>query len=63
MPAAAVSNASRPGQRELVTRLDRLAVDLRESGIESPAIVMVGEVVKLSARLGACDEFQRRTLG
>jgi uroporphyrin-III C-methyltransferase len=79
MPVAAVANATRDDQREIVTRLDRLAVDLREGGIASPAIVVIGEVVRLGTRLRGCDkvsgydgsrgraempqEIQQRTLG
>ena len=50
MPVAAVADASRPGQREVVTRLDRMAADVRAQGIQSPAILIVGEVVDLAAR-------------
>jgi uroporphyrin-III C-methyltransferase len=48
MPAAAVSNASRADERAIVTRLDRLASDMGAQGIESPAIVIVGEVARFA---------------
>ncbi len=48
-PAAVVSHASRPDERRLVTRLGSLAWDLRAAGMESPAIVLVGEVARLSS--------------
>ena len=47
-PAAVVSNATRADQRSIVTRLDRLAADLRASGIASPAIMVIGEVARLA---------------
>jgi len=50
MPVAAVANATRPDQREMATRLDRLAGDLRAAAIGSPAILVIGEVVKLGTR-------------
>ena len=43
-PAAAVSNATRTTQRRLATRLASLSADLRAARIESPAIVVIGEV-------------------
>jgi uroporphyrin-III C-methyltransferase len=45
-PAAAVSNASLPDQAAIVTRLDELAGALREAAIASPAILVIGEVVR-----------------
>lgn len=56
MPAAAVTNATRPDQREVVTRLDRLAADLRAGGIGSPAILVIGEVARLGSRLRGSDK-------
>jgi uroporphyrin-III C-methyltransferase len=49
MPAAAVANATRPDQREVATRLDRLAAELRAGGIGSPAILVIGEVARSAA--------------
>ena len=49
MPAAAVANATLPDQREIATRLDRLAADLRTGGIGSPAILVIGEVARSAA--------------
>ena len=49
MPVAVVSEASRASQRQLVTRLDRLAADLAASGLRSPAILVVGRVVSRAA--------------
>ena len=48
-PAAVVCNASRPGERRLVTRLAHLAADASAAAIESPAIVLVGAVAGYAA--------------
>ena len=52
MPAAAVANASLPGERHVVTRLSRLAEDIRAAGLDSPAVLIVGRTVRAeTARL------------
>ncbi|MGU3400723.1 uroporphyrinogen-III C-methyltransferase [Brucellaceae bacterium D45D] len=48
---ALVSNASLPNQKVLETTLARAASDVAASGMEPPAIVVVGDVVKLRAGL------------
>jgi len=50
-PVALVSNASTPDQRVLETVLSRCAADVAVSGLTPPAIVVVGEVVKLRSGL------------
>jgi uroporphyrin-III C-methyltransferase len=50
-PVALVSNASTPEQRVLETVLSRCADDVAVSGLAPPAIVVVGEVVKLRGGL------------
>ena len=45
-PAAVVQHASLPQQRQLVCTLGRLASDLRSSGLGSPAIVIIGDVLR-----------------
>ncbi len=50
-PLAVVSRASLPDQRVLETTLGSAAVDLAEAGIEPPAVVVLGEVVRLRAGL------------
>ena len=49
-PAAIVSNATRAEERSIVTRVSRMARDLGAAGIRSPAVMIVGEVVRLAAR-------------
>jgi uroporphyrin-III C-methyltransferase len=50
-PVAIVSKAATPGQRVLETTLGRAAADAAASGIEPPAVVVVGEAVRLRAGL------------
>jgi len=50
-PVALVENGSRPHQRVLVTTLGELEAVGRRAGVESPALVIVGEVAALAARL------------
>ena len=57
-PVAFVCNAATSGQAVLETTLGRAAADVAASGIEPPAIVVVGEVVRLRGSLdwlGALD--------
>ena len=51
-PVAVVANATLPDQRVLVTTLARAEQDVAESGIEPPAMIVVGPVVSLHAVLG-----------
>lgn len=46
-PVAVVSNASTPDQRVLETTLARAASDVSAAGMEAPAIICIGEVVRL----------------
>ena len=46
MPIAVIQNATRHDQRAIVTSLQTLVVDIRASGIGSPAIMVVGETVR-----------------
>ncbi|MGH6959709.1 MAG: uroporphyrinogen-III C-methyltransferase, partial [Dongiaceae bacterium] len=50
-PVAIVSRATTPAQRVLETTLGGCVADVAASGIEPPAIVVVGEVVRLRAGL------------
>jgi uroporphyrin-III C-methyltransferase len=51
MPAAIIALATLPDERILVSRLDRIAAEARDAGIVAPAMVMVGAVVAMRARL------------
>jgi uroporphyrin-III C-methyltransferase len=50
-PAAIVVSATTGAQQVLETTLGRAAADVERSGLEPPAIVVVGEVVRLRAAL------------
>lgn len=50
-PAALISQGTLPGQRVLVARLADLAARATAEGMASPALVVVGEVVRLRERL------------
>lgn len=57
-PVAVISNATLPSQRVLETRLDRCAAAVAEAGIEPPAIIVIGAVVRLRAALNWLDAVQ-----
>ena len=46
MPAAAIAAAHTPRQRQLLCTLDGLAQGLRDAKISSPAVLVIGEVVR-----------------
>ncbi len=50
MPVAVIQNASRADQASLVTVLGMLAADIRHAGVLSPAILVVGQTVRLAAQ-------------
>jgi uroporphyrin-III C-methyltransferase len=52
-PVAVIQHASRPGQRELITTLSGMAVAIRETGIGSPGIIVVGETVRFANAVAA----------
>jgi uroporphyrin-III C-methyltransferase len=54
-PVAIVSKATTPEQRVLVTTLGDIAETARTSGIEAPAIIAIGEVVRLRSALAWFD--------
>ena len=48
-PVMAVAKATTKDERRLVSRLDRIAQDVREQGFEAPVLFIVGQVVTLYA--------------
>ena len=50
-PVAIIENASLPQQRQALTRLDRLTFTLNETGLKSPSILVVGDVVQACAQI------------
>jgi uroporphyrin-III C-methyltransferase len=61
-PVAIVSKAATPGQRVLETTLGAAAEAARDAAIEPPALVVVGEVVRLRAGLDWLGALAGRTL-
>ncbi|MCA1797164.1 MAG: uroporphyrinogen-III C-methyltransferase [Geobacteraceae bacterium] len=55
-PVAVVSNASTPKQRTLIATLADAAQEVECQAVTSPAVILIGEVVRLHERL---DWFQR----
>ena len=53
MPAAVVSQGTLPGERVVVTTLGGLAAAVARERPASPALVVVGEVVRLREELGS----------
>jgi uroporphyrin-III C-methyltransferase len=47
-PAACIANATLESQRQVITTLDCLAAAVQDSGLSSPATLVVGEVVALA---------------
>jgi uroporphyrin-III C-methyltransferase len=61
-PVAVVSRATTEAQRVLETTLGQVAAAVAASGIEPPALVVVGEVVRLRAALDWLGAMQGRVL-
>lgn len=51
-PVAVVSNATLPGQRSVTATLATIVAEVESAGLEQPATVVVGEVVRVGERLG-----------
>ncbi len=62
-PVAVVQHATLPQQRHAVCRLDALAATIAREQLASPAIIVVGDVVRAAAHLrdvaSACDARSR----
>ncbi len=52
LPVLAVANATTPREARLATRLDRLALDLRDWTVEGPVLFVIGHVVSLYTEAG-----------
>ena len=52
-PAAVIAAATTASQRVLVSTLGRVAADAAADGIEAPAIVVIGDIVKVRSELDA----------
>lgn len=58
-PVAVIQNASLPTQRHIATTLARLSSDLQQSGLASPSVIVVGDVVKALAHAADHPEVRR----
>ena len=54
-PAAIIASASTPKQRVLVSTLEKLASDARTKRLDPPAIVVIGEIVKVREELAVAQ--------
>ena len=55
-PVAIIENASLPHQRQALTQLDKLTLTLQKTGLQSPSILVVGDVVKACAQIFQNDQ-------
>ncbi len=53
LPVMAITNATTPREARLFSRLDRIALDLRDWTVDGPVLFFVGHVVSLSSAPGA----------
>lgn len=51
MPAAIIEKGTTPQQRVTITSLDKLALTIEENAIKPPALLIVGDVIKVRERL------------
>jgi len=61
-PVAVISRATTPQQRVLDSTLARVAADVEAQGLQAPAVVVVGEVVRLRQALDWLGALEGRTL-
>ncbi len=61
-PVAVISQATTPRQRVLETTLGNAVADVEASGIEAPALIVVGEAVRLRAGLDWLSALDGRVL-
>ena len=54
-PAAVIASATTPKQRVLVSSLEKLPATAREQHLEPPAIVVIGDIVKMRDELMCAD--------
>jgi uroporphyrin-III C-methyltransferase len=60
-PVAIIENASLPHQRQALTQLDQLTYTLQETGLKSPSILVVGNVVQACAQIFQANQNQQTT--
>ena len=50
-PAAAIENGTQPSQRRCISTLDQLPQDIKHMNIQSPALIIIGDVVNFADQL------------
>jgi uroporphyrin-III C-methyltransferase len=55
-PVAVIQDGTLPGQRVLTSTLGSVAADADAAGLRPPAVVVIGEVVRLRELLGSTEE-------
>jgi uroporphyrin-III C-methyltransferase len=58
-PVAIIENASLPHQRQALTQLGSLTLTLQETGLKSPSILVVGDVVQACAQIFRTEQNQQ----
>jgi uroporphyrin-III C-methyltransferase len=58
-PVAIIENASLPHQRQALTQLEQLTYTLQETGLKSPSILVVGNVVQACAQIFQANQNQQ----
>ena len=58
MPVAIIENASLPHQRQALTQLGQLTQTLLETGLKSPSVLVVGDVVQACAQIFQTEQNQ-----
>ncbi|MBN9672696.1 uroporphyrinogen-III C-methyltransferase [Roseibium aggregatum] len=48
-PVLAIANATTPGEKRVLSNLGRVVLDVRDAGLKSPVLFVIGKVVTLSA--------------
>ena len=57
-PVAIIENASLPHQRQALTQLGKLTQTLKETGLKSPSVLVVGDVVQACAQIFQTEQNQ-----
>ena len=58
MPAAAIQQGTLPQQRHIVSTVSMLPMAVQQEGLESPGIIVVGDVVRLAYNKGTLDAME-----
>ena len=62
-PVAVIQHATLPHQRQIVSTLEGLCIDMADAGLGSPAVIVVGDVLRGIAAVAAPLDVSRREAG